>query len=97
MYVLDFFYLQGAHQQQVLADTNNVALPKPVDATHILIEPMVNALRYTLDTTPATAALGFWLPAGAARVLYVQGPNLNVAAAVAGTIIDYQWLVRQGS
>lgn len=97
MYMLDFLYLDGTHQQQTLTNTNNVPLPKPADATHILIEPMVNALRYTLDTTPATAAFGFWLQAGEARLLCVHGPNLNVAAAVAGTIIDYQWLARQGS
>lgn len=97
MYMLDFFYPVDTHQQQELTDTNNVPLPKPTDATHILIEPMVNALRYTLSTTPATVAVGFWLAAGEARLLYVQGPSLNVAAAVAGTIIDYQWLTRQGS
>lgn len=89
--MLDFFYLQGTHQQETLLVA--AALPKPTDATHILIQARGQVVRYRLDNVAATAALGFQLGVDdEARLICVHAANFNVCPQVAGAIIDYQWL-----
>ena len=96
--MLNLFYLQGTHLQAVLSTVNNQPLPKPAGATHILIQAQIQNIRYRMDGLAATTTQGFQLAAAAEpRLICVQAGALDVCAEVAGAVIDYQWLIRQGS
>lgn len=61
-------------------------------ATHIKVQALNANVRYTIDGTPASATVGFQLPAGAETLLPVPNEGVSVCEEKAGAILQYQWL-----
>jgi hypothetical protein len=69
------------------------ALVKPAGASQILIQALTQNVRFTLDGSDPTAAVGFQLLAGSAPVIIsVPGVSIKVIQEAAAASLQYQWL-----
>ncbi len=68
-------------------------LTAPAGATKLLIQASGADVRYTLDETTPTAAIGFTLVAGLGPVIILMedGVTVIVIEETTDAILDYQW------
>ncbi len=61
-------------------------------ATHLQMQVLMQNVRYTIDGSQATSALGFQLAAGAISLIPVPNGGVSVFEEMAGAIVQYQWM-----
>lgn len=62
-------------------------------ATHIKIQALTQNVRYTIDSSQATATHGFQLAAGSEATLPVPNNGISLFEESPGAIVQFQWLV----
>lgn len=87
----------GIHTALTLAASGNfITKPGGVNvseqATHIQMQALEQNIRYTIDTSQATATHGFRLAAGAISLIPVPNNGISVFPETTGAIIQYQWV-----
>ena len=82
----------GSHtQNNTLAAAQTIDVPP--SASHLLIQPLSQNVRLTLDGTVPTAALGFQIAAGSEKLLPIESNGqVKVIEEAAGASIEYQFL-----
>jgi hypothetical protein len=77
-----------------------VTLTKPDGATHLVLQPITQAVYYTMDGTTPTASNGaFYLAAADADVIPCGDsvPSVRVIEAAASAKVNYIWLLGKDS
>lgn len=82
----------GAHTRDTTVDTATV-LTIPSGARYCLLQCLAQNIRYTLDGTTPTAAVGFRMTAAATpTAIYCEtGITLTVISETAGAEVQYQF------
>lgn len=82
----------GAHGRDTSIDTAT-PIPIPDGARYVMLAAYAQNLRYTLDGTTPTTAIGFLVVKDAPPVtIYVEtGVTLQVISATAGAEVQYQF------
>lgn len=87
----------GAHTVLTVAATGDW-IPKlsgvnvSEQATHIQLQALTQNIRYTIDSSEASAAHGFQLAAGAISLVPVPNGGISVFPETAGAIVQYQFV-----
>lgn len=84
----------GDHGSETLGASKFTPV-RPVGVTrYLLVQALVQNVRFTLDGTDPTATVGFQLLASDPAVLIPMGPDLQPQffREVAGAILQYQWV-----
>lgn len=82
----------GAHSHGATI-TVATTLTKPAGASKIIMQALTQNVRFTLDGTTPTAAIGFQLLAGGAPfIIEVPGASLKVIQEAATASLQYQWV-----
>jgi len=88
---LDPFEPVGNHISTTCATAHSPVFPAE-GATKILVQAITQNIRYTLDGTTPTAAIGFQIVAGDPPVIIRVGPNCypQFFQEAAGAVLQYQ-------
>jgi hypothetical protein len=87
----------GDHGSEIVT-VSGIWLAKPLTvfgeyyATCIKLQALVQNIRYTIDTKPATAIHGFQLTAGSETLIPVPNHGLSIVAEGGQATIQYQWV-----
>lgn len=85
------FSASGSHTQ--VSDLSSaVTLTKPTGAVNLMLQPLTQNVRFTLDGTTPTSSKGFQLTAGELYVFPVPGASVKVIEETASASLEYQWL-----
>ena len=90
--ITDTYAPVGSHSSGALISTATT-LTKPEGANSILIQTLVQNVRFTLDATTPTASVGFQILAGnPPMIIAVPGASIKVIEEVASASLQYQWI-----
>lgn len=83
----------GAHTEDASVSTATPLAP-PTGANILIIQPITQNIRYTLDGTTPTASVGFRILANTVTFISVgSGMTVNVIEETASASIQYQWAI----
>lgn len=90
--ITDTYAPIGSHSSGALISTA-ATLTKPEGANSILIQALVQNVRFTLDGTTPTASVGFQILAGnPPMIIAVPEASIKVIEEVASASLQYQWI-----
>ncbi len=90
--ITDTYAPVGSHSSGALISTA-ATLTKPEGANSILIQALVQNVRFTLDGTAPTASVGFQILAGnPPMIIAVPEASIKVIEEVASASLQYQWI-----
>jgi hypothetical protein len=85
------FNIVGTHQSDATISTATVLTP-PQGASKVIVQAQEQNVRYTLDGTTPTSAVGFLLYAGDTVTISIgTGTIIKMIEAASGAAIAYQW------
>jgi hypothetical protein len=90
--ITDTYAPVGAHSSGATI-SSATTLTKPEGANQILIQALIQNVRFTLDGTTPTTTVGFQLLAGNPPVIIaVPGASMKVIEEAATASLQYQWI-----
>jgi len=90
--ITDTYAPIGSHSSGALI-SSAITLTKPEGANSILIQTLVQNVRFTLDGTTPTASVGFQILAGnPPMIIAIPGTSIKVIEETASASLQYQWI-----